>query len=144
MSLDSSNRPFTHNYPHCVSYFVRSCTSFTPPLHLSPTSAALRQKSSLGGSVQVGERHISMERCSTAAGRPVSASAEAGGRGIRRLQLIQGGSLIQAGFSERHRGRPAGEENQQSRSSDDAVTLWASSLCEAFKSSYNREKYGWF
>lgn len=59
----------------------------------------------------MGERHVSMERRFTAAGGPVAAPTEAGGRGIRRLQLIQGGSLVQAGVSERHRGRPTGEED---------------------------------
>lgn len=80
--------------------------SVPPPhsylLSLSDTPAALRQKSSMGGSVQVGERHVSVERRLTAAGGPVAAPAEAGGRGIRRLQLVQGGSLVQAGVSERH------------------------------------------
>lgn len=54
-------------------------------LSLSDTPTALRQKSSMGGSVQVGERHVPVERRLAAAGRPVAAAAEAGGRGIRRL-----------------------------------------------------------
>ncbi len=41
-----------------------------------------------------------MERRLAAAGGPVAAPAEAGGRGVRRLQLIQGGSLVQAGVPE--------------------------------------------
>ena len=57
----------------------------------------------------MGERHVSVERGPAAAGRPVAAPAEAGGRGIRRLQLVQGGSVVQAGVPERHGGRPTGE-----------------------------------
>lgn len=82
------------------------------PFSLFGTPAAIRQKSSMGGSIQVGERHISMERGLAAAGRPIAAATEAGGCGIRRLQLIQGGSLVQAGVSEWHWGRPTGEEDK--------------------------------
>lgn len=64
--------------------------------------AAVRQKSSMGGSFQVGERHISVERHLTAAGQPGAAPAEARGRRIRRLQLIKGGSFVQASVTERH------------------------------------------
>lgn len=67
---------------------------------ISKTSAAVREKSRLGGPIQVGERHVSMERSRAAAGRPVAAAAEARGCGLRRLQLVQGGSLVQAGVSE--------------------------------------------
>lgn len=77
----------------------------------SITPAAVRQKSGLGGSIQVGERHVSVERHLAATRRTVAAPAAAGGRGIRRLQLVQRGSLVQASVSERHRRRPPGEED---------------------------------
>lgn len=64
----------------------------------------------------MGERHVSVERHLAATRRTVAAPAAAGGRGIRRLQLIQRGSLVQASVSERHRRRPPGEEDVMTQS----------------------------
>lgn len=59
----------------------------------------------------MGERHVSLERRLAASRRTVAAAAEAGGRGLRRLQLVQRRSLVQASVPERHRRRPPGEED---------------------------------
>lgn len=45
--------------------------------HLTSVSAAVREEGGVGGPVQVGERHVSMERRLAAAGGPVTAAAPA-------------------------------------------------------------------
>lgn len=57
---------------------------------------------SMGGPHQVGERHIPLELSGPAARLPVPAAAAARGRGLRRLQLLQGGGVLQTGLTERH------------------------------------------
>ena len=90
--LPSLNQYFKTSFSYLAASLQKRTIFTTSTMSNAP--AVVRKKSSLGGSIQVGERHVPVERRLAASRRAVAAPAEAGGRGIRRLQLVQRGSLI--------------------------------------------------